>query len=509
MNEYIQNRKIIPRSSCLEKKSRSTIQRKRSYEIINNKNFPKGMQFINNNRWIIQPKLVVENEEIDNINHKKLSSLNEIQKSFSSSYINDDINHNFHDINSLKKYIDNLTTYQLIEPEYANFCSTLTSDDNISFGIELEVVFSNDEKKNHCKKEVEEKQEDFLKIHNNCKKWEAEEDASLGNCGIEWVSPILFNKPEYWQQIELVSKTIRDNNGRIEACCSEHIHVGHKILQGNNSDKFKNLFYLYKNFQDVLEPFFKCGFQQIRSGANDYAKKNDPKEPSSTRTLETQLLFHSFTFAHRILNTTEKQEIHSAINELKKMGNIDMEKLSPLWNLLESIEIIKSEEKNNMITLITKVKNMEILNDAYSFYFTGNPFEADERKHAINIYQNFVRDRYKPTIEFRRFNGTLSENIIQANVLLSTLLVKAAKEKSEKEIQNLIKDCEIESNETKALMLIDFITSTTMDKNILMKAYKKNATIIADWTSAAYHNQKEEYERNIPQHQTDWDPWAD
>ncbi|MFD0591009.1 amidoligase family protein [Paenibacillus sp. GCM10027627] len=56
--------------------------------------------------------------------------------------------------------------------------------------------------------------------------WRLENDSSIQPSGLELVSPVLYDRPETWQQIERACTRLKDLGCKVNESCGGHIHVG-------------------------------------------------------------------------------------------------------------------------------------------------------------------------------------------------------------------------------------------------------------------------------------------
>jgi hypothetical protein len=102
----------------------------------------------------------------------------------------------------------------------------------VSFGVELEVEFDSQSQRTAALNELYQEQLTFTNqmqgYHSEGRSgfWKAERDGSLGSYGVEIVSPVLYDTPDNWKQIEKATEILRRHGAKTTNRCGGHIHVG-------------------------------------------------------------------------------------------------------------------------------------------------------------------------------------------------------------------------------------------------------------------------------------------
>ncbi len=156
----------------------------------------------------------------------------------------------------LENLLNHLNTY------YLSLRDSLKIDENITFGIELEF-----EKVN----KIYEKYPEInltLYEYGLYNKWQLKYDSSLIDGG-ELISPICTDNKEIWQEISSICEII-DKYGQILYNCSNHIHIGAHILEGE-LETFMNLLKLWSVYEKIIFRFGYGEYLTARSSIR-YAK---------------------------------------------------------------------------------------------------------------------------------------------------------------------------------------------------------------------------------------------
>lgn len=415
-------------------------------------------------------------------------------------------------------------------------------DEDITFGVELEVVHPTKASRDKAIDDARSKQlTDAVGLDSPVKagKWSPQFDGSLKSrygkpedVAAEWVSPILTASERSWSEIETLCGILQDNDAEANDKCSEHIHVGHKLLEGNK-EKFDGLFSLYTNFQDVIDVVAKGNFSggksqkpeepeeamdsEFRNGAEKYAMAMPTAKPSAGDNPELEMLTKCHAEVARTVDENTCKESIDIIDNViaeNEPANSDadvvfrlQDKINRQYKMFQQyINSLYKDDAENTVNEFKKIeyskdlindykkskkeklrlveKTIQILYEAILAYpmvcsyleqFGGNPSSYDGRYRAVNIHQN-LSDKRKPTVEFRRFNGTVYEQVIQANILLSVLLMKTSADQDPQKIQEFIDEYgETESIYSKAERLFEFITDgDERQMEILQLAFDSN-----------------------------------
>lgn len=395
-----------------------------------------------------------------------------------------------------------------------------------TYGVELEVLHKHDleEGKNiHIKKSIAEARTagvtDASDVdQGSSDKWRPTTDATVEAAnydGIEWVSPVMCLSKECWDSIEKLTGIIIKNRGTIKDSCSEHIHVGNAPLELDTS-KYDNLFRIYAAFSDLIDIIARCQYKQgddyvLREGVNEYAALNMGESPLKGMFHEAHLKKYlktestSTAAAYLLSLTVEKinkvEESHcNTLTNLETSGkDFDLvnnfiteyseyaEALKNLFEFMKENQLISEDlvctlplDHQNLSANLPKIKRSVFLNQlliVYNRSFTGNVTGlADERYRAVNINQMFNPLKSKPTVEFRRFNGTISAQAIQANVLLSTAIMNAAANRKKDEVDEAVTESRSKGLKDKIAIFLDFLIGNDNDavKTILTQAFIAN-----------------------------------
>lgn len=101
-----------------------------------------------------------------------------------------------------------------------------------SFGLEIEVEFQDAYQRRQALSSVHSEgiifHDQLLPYHSAGRAgfWRAERDGSLGSNGAEFVSPILYDTPETWQQLEALTEILKRNGAIVTERCGGHMHLG-------------------------------------------------------------------------------------------------------------------------------------------------------------------------------------------------------------------------------------------------------------------------------------------
>lgn len=137
-------------------------------------------------------------------------------------------------------------------------------------------------------------------------------------------------------------------------------------------------------------------------------------------------------------------------------------------------ELVSVPELSHTIIRLQEMAEKYAIMASYIEHFGGNPFGYFGRQRAVNVHQNFTNTKRKPTVEFRRFNGTLSPDVVQANALLTTCLMKTAMEKSSEAIADGIEAAGRLQPAQRVTAFVDLITDDDNIKRVLLEAYFAN-----------------------------------
>lgn len=141
----------------------------------------------------------------------------------------------------------------LLENYYIFLRNTLSLENNITFGIEIEA--ENVERENLINKLID--------------GWDLKTDISLVK-GAEVVSPILTDKSKTWSDIEKICNIIK-KYGTICQKSAGHIHIGTQIL-GNNEKNWLNFIKLWSTYENIAFRFGYGNFITNRPSLLNYAE---------------------------------------------------------------------------------------------------------------------------------------------------------------------------------------------------------------------------------------------
>lgn len=145
----------------------------------------------------------------------------------------------------------------LIDNYYLKLRENLNLDNNITFGLELELEKA-------MKKKIIKR---LNKIFSN-DEWQVTEDNSL-HCGIEIISPILTDEKKNWKDLNKVCQAVK-NLALIDKKSGGHIHVGAHIL-GDNSTSWLNFIKLWSIYENIIFRFSYGQFLTARPCIKNYA----------------------------------------------------------------------------------------------------------------------------------------------------------------------------------------------------------------------------------------------
>lgn len=405
---------------------------------------------------------------------------------------------------------------------YENFNNNLNLGDDadgITFGMELEVVHST---QNGVEDSITAAREVGLTTataldNGSSEKWRptwdgslAPDDSDLVNTpeepsAVEWVSPVFGMDTAAWDSIHDMCTVIKNNDGTVNDSCSEHIHVGHQRL-AHEPDKFNALFEMYTEFQDVIDIIARSGSgtHSLRPMADtNYAKPMEEEAPDTE--LKNSVLYRSSIITKEKLQKTdellalispvEKESLWDVRDELYIAGKQLLNEYlfqynSSIGQYGAYIEAIRSENirfpalqqadirntsKSDFIDslrILCRIADLHVIFKSYVNKYNINPIPYENRYQALNVTQNFQADS-KPTVEIRRFNPTIQDNVIQANVLLSTLLMLTAAKDTEL-VAGYITKARRESIDKRAAIFIELISNNEEHISILSNAYAAN-----------------------------------
>jgi hypothetical protein len=153
-----------------------------------------------------------------------------------------------------------------------------------TFGLEIECVPNNARDRGFAQRVVDRLRTEGLTTqtrranyhcgaqHGGGHVWGIERDGSLGENGIEVISPVLSDDPEHWRQLERVCQIIRDEGGTVDQRCGGHVHVGVERTLDTDPQRWRRLARMYGAFQDVIYRMSARGRQHRGAGSGyEYA----------------------------------------------------------------------------------------------------------------------------------------------------------------------------------------------------------------------------------------------
>lgn len=161
-----------------------------------------------------------------------------------------------------------------------------------SFGLEIEVEFSNPIDRQRALSELHNNgitsSSQLQRYHSTGEPgmWRAERDGSLGPLGAEFVSPVLYDTPETWQQLEKVTDILRRNGAKVTTKCGGHIHLGIAPLDHRT--------YSWQRLARVGVAYEKQFFRMGGADSESYRRFNRPgnhRGSSYTKPLPSRLSF--------------------------------------------------------------------------------------------------------------------------------------------------------------------------------------------------------------------------
>ncbi len=144
-----------------------------------------------------------------------------------------------------------------IENYYLEYRNRLGFDDNVTFGLEIEVANS------HNKYIQKHLKDDKIKPE-----WVITSDGSL-HSGIEINSPILKDTCANWVNLNRVCSIIK-NHCVIDETCGGHIHVGTQVL-GPQKQSWLNFLKLWSVYENIIYRFVYGDYLTARSNMSKYA----------------------------------------------------------------------------------------------------------------------------------------------------------------------------------------------------------------------------------------------
>lgn len=224
----------------------------------------RGFSSFNCNKTIkkINNKYSIDKEEM----LKKRLAILETSYNIMNSYSDIEIDENFvskylscKDNNMLSKLsMEELKKVLIIATELKlSLRKNLGFSDNYTYGTEIEL-------ENVKSQEIIKKLSKY-----KLSGWELKKDYSLHN-GVEIVSPILYDKEEYWKELNNVCEDTK-NIAFIDKCSSSHVHVGAHIL-GKNKKAWLNFVKLWAVYENIIFRFAYGEFYNYRDNIMDYSQ---------------------------------------------------------------------------------------------------------------------------------------------------------------------------------------------------------------------------------------------
>lgn len=150
------------------------------------------------------------------------------------------ISTNQNDIFSSLRGIDLQDLLVQTENYFLEYRDTLNLPEDVTFGIEIEYENISRKMVTHF-------------VNKNLNKWISKEDGSLTSGG-EITSPIMTDKPIYWQELKMICDYLTKKNADTNHNAGGHIHTGCSNL-GNDVDAWRIFLKLYICYEHVLFRF--------------------------------------------------------------------------------------------------------------------------------------------------------------------------------------------------------------------------------------------------------------
>lgn len=257
----------------------------------------------------------------------------------------------------------------LIQKHYLTYRQKLNFDQNITFGVEIELqkrFFHRKTKNNHIYTEIRE--------ITGQKNWEVEFDGSLLKYGCEAISPILNDTNNTWINLENTCSYL-NKIGYINELCGGHIHVGTHII-GSNFQAWDNFIKLWIVYENIILRFVSGEYQQLRNSLYTWAP------PIAQSMLDSYYLCQKFYsqqitepflkyFCYLLGSTRQAINFKNITNLEKKKTKNTIEFRCPNGTLNP---IIWQNNINLFLTILTSVQKNEFNQELLNHKFQGlNP----------------------------------------------------------------------------------------------------------------------------------------
>ncbi|MCL6627751.1 MAG: amidoligase family protein, partial [Alicyclobacillus shizuokensis] len=184
-----------------------------------------------------------------------------------------------------------------------------------TFGVEVEMIFDTRDARQDALRELYNDgilgSPELRRYHSRRERglWAAEQDASLSFYGVEFVSPVLMDNRDSWQQIEHVTEVLRRHGGYVNPGCGGHVHIGIGPLD-HRSRTWHRLAQIAATYEHQL----------YRIGGADAETYRSTGEAGTHRgtiyavPLRDQLDVNSHTSSRRIRRAIDNYDHHSVLN---------------------------------------------------------------------------------------------------------------------------------------------------------------------------------------------------
>lgn len=176
------------------------------------------------------------------------------------SFINplsNDILSNFND-EDINELLDRLKCYKIQYRDHLNIPKC------VSFGTEFEVCALNRKHHNSIKNSLLELNNELLDS-----RWYFDYEPQVPYC-IEFVSPILYDYKNTWDEVKAVCEVLKNNNAIVNDNTGGHIHFGLHIL-GNNKNSWINFIKLWAIYENIIYRFAYGEYEKERKYIDIYA----------------------------------------------------------------------------------------------------------------------------------------------------------------------------------------------------------------------------------------------
>lgn len=154
---------------------------------------------------------------------------------------------------------DMATLLEFINDHKIDYRNNLGFPDNVTFGIEIETVGMKTRKLSEM-------------LHTE-RKWKIAPDKSIKFAGAEVISPILFDRPYYWQEIYKICEELKELDLTTNYQTAGHIHIGADGIIARDPEKLKKILKAWNAYENIIYRFSAGKWSHLRRGAiHKYAK---------------------------------------------------------------------------------------------------------------------------------------------------------------------------------------------------------------------------------------------